>query len=176
MFSSSPETLILRPPNLRTNSSSLSRTSPLTNTGLRSSILGTWRKVFLYSSRESFLCLVLIRRWDVGTASSFPVDGCRFSDMKSVCSTVPSDFSFPVSSRMIPGQFQCCHLTGVWVTCPYLSWPPILLWSISFLLPYIFDFNRFTHWSRCAPWLIVVSKGSVYSEQNQANGDTVTIM
>ena len=27
----------------------------------------------------------------------------------------------------------------------------IPLWSISFLLPYIFDFNRFTHWSRCAP-------------------------
>ena len=32
-------------------------------------------------------------------ASSFPVDGCRFSDVESVCSTVPSDFSFPVSFK-----------------------------------------------------------------------------
>lgn len=33
------------------------------------------------------------------TTLSFPVDGCRFSDVESVCSTVPSDFSFPVSFK-----------------------------------------------------------------------------
>ena len=34
-----------------------------------------------------------------GNGSSFPVGGCRISDGVSVCSTVPSDFSFPVSFK-----------------------------------------------------------------------------
>ena len=45
MFSMMPDTLMRLPPRMRTTRSRRSRTSELTKTGLRSSILGTWRKV-----------------------------------------------------------------------------------------------------------------------------------
>ena len=110
MFSSSPETLILRPPNLRTNSSSLSRTSPLTNTGLRSSILGTWRKAFRYSSRESFLCLLLIRR---EIRERLPLLRLTVPGSRMWCrSVLPSLLTslFLYHSRMIP----CSLNAAIW--------------------------------------------------------------
>lgn len=57
---------------LRTNSSSLSRISQLTNTGLRSLIFGTCRKAVRYSSNDNLRCRLLTRQRGVENVPSFP--------------------------------------------------------------------------------------------------------
>ena len=69
MFSTSPDTLILRSPNMRTMRSRASRVLRLRNTGLRSSMDGTGRKVSLYSSNDARRCLPLMRRTTCGVSS-----------------------------------------------------------------------------------------------------------
>ena len=70
MFSSSPVTLIRRVSDKRrTMRSSFWRTSSLTNTGRRLTILGTWRKVARYSSSDNLRCLLLTRRAVAGGVS-----------------------------------------------------------------------------------------------------------
>ena len=70
IFSSSPVTLIRRVSDRRrTMRSSFRRTSSLTNTGRRLTILGTCRKVARYSSRDNLRCLLLTRRAVAGGVS-----------------------------------------------------------------------------------------------------------
>ena len=70
IFSSSPVTLIRRVSDKRrTMRSSFRRTSSLTNTGRRLTILGTCRKVARYSSRDNLRCLLLTRRALAGGVS-----------------------------------------------------------------------------------------------------------
>ena len=109
MFSRSPETLILRLPSLRTNSSSLSRTSQLTNTGLRSSIFGTCRKAVRYSSNDNLRCRLLTRQWDVGNVPSFPIGICRLPDWISDCSVTVNGVSIatlPVNDSSVLSTFS----------------------------------------------------------------------
>ena len=70
MFSTSPDTLIRRSPNMRTMRSRASRVLRLRNTGLRSSMDGTVRKDSLYSSNEARRCLPLMRRTTCGVSST----------------------------------------------------------------------------------------------------------
>ena len=73
----SPETLIRRPPSLRTISSSRSRTSQLTKTGLRFSIFGTRRNVCRYFSNVALCCFT-------PTRSDMPCAGCSAVTVVSV--------------------------------------------------------------------------------------------
>ena len=81
MFSSSPVTLIRRVSDRRrTMRSSFWRTSSLTNTGRRLTILGTCRKVARYSSRDNLRCLLLTRRVTVGNVVSGASGGADVTD------------------------------------------------------------------------------------------------
>lgn len=92
MFSTSPDTLILRLPNMRTMRSRASRVPWLRNTGLRSSMVGTVRKVSLYSSNDARRCLPLTRRFTCGTSSVCTVSlACSYTWVLScTCSCISS--------------------------------------------------------------------------------------
>ena len=91
MFSMMPDTLMRLPPRMRTTRSRRSRTSELTKTGLRSSILGTWRKVCWYSSNVALRCLPLMR------FCGFDGDRASFVSSSSIQEVVAATFSVTTS-------------------------------------------------------------------------------
>ena len=99
-FSSSPETLMPRPPSLRTMASSSSLTSSLTNTVLRFLIFGTVRYVSRYSSSEALRCLPLVLLL-TGSSGSGGVSFLPASPDTS-SATAPDGITVPHPYRRIP--------------------------------------------------------------------------
>ena len=102
IFSSSPVTLIRRVSDRRrTMRSSFLRTSSLTNTGRRLTILGTCRKVARYSSSDNLRCLLLTRRAVAGGVSVEGDDaGACVCDSTAFSSGVGKRESFPCSTTV----------------------------------------------------------------------------
>ena len=114
MFSSSPVTLIRRVSDRRrTIRSSRWRTSSLTNTGRRLTILGTCRKVERYSSSESLRCLLLTRWVTVGGVFGVLAgNGALFSSITAGKRECPPCFSPATSAdgevSVLGAESGCC--------------------------------------------------------------------
>ena len=92
MFSTSPDTLILRLPNRLTMRSRASRVLRSRNTGFRFPMVGTGRNIALYSSSDARRCLPLIRCTTCGCSSAFsctasPVCSFMFSSVPACASS-----------------------------------------------------------------------------------------